>query len=247
MVSRLTIIPMARRQKTLLSTSDSLGAFALIITLLAVVLDVNWAVRSALVLIAIGTIVFAGQRHNSHPFPRLVIAVLLICIFSYSPWSKIWADFHAAHPDIEWPRFVVRPWFHCTLAVGATVALLSGVQVWTYWRRYVFLFRSRLLRERIWIDKAAALAIIKTSEWASVRNPSSLSALLMSSFPGFSPERGILFDRFVELTLRNFSEKGDWAAREVDGAMQYEEHALREFLDNALSADAIKKFGDVPH
>ena len=107
--------------------------------------------------------------------------------------------------------------------------------------------RSRLLRERIWIDKAAALAIIKTSEWASVRNPSSLSALLMSSFPGFSPERGILFDRFVELTLRNFSEKGDWAAREVDGAMQYEEHALREFLDNALSADAIKKFGDVPH
>ena len=243
MISRLTINPMGSQNNQPMTLGEAAGIVA---TVLAVGPEVHWAVRLALIAVGIGAVIFAGQRHRSHPLIRWSIALIFICILSYSPWADIWGGFHKEHPAWMWPHFVVRPLFHFILAAAVTIALLFRDPAWLRWRDYVFFFRSRVLNEQVWIDREAALKTIKTSKWAETRNPSSAFSVIFN-LTSFTPEKDtILFNRFLELTLKNFEAKGTAFAREIDGKMQYDENALREFLDDALSHDSIKKYGDLP-
>ena len=56
----------------------------------------------------------------------------------------------------------------------------------------------------------------------------------------------IQYDRFIELTLKNFEKRGTHYSREMDGVKKYDESAIRQFLDDALTADTLKRFGDLP-
>ena len=155
-----------------------------------------------------------------------------------------------AHRDIEWPLIVKRPLFHFTLAVFAAIALISPQSVSVEWRRYVFFFRSRVLSEQVWIDRATALTLIKASDWAKTRDQRSpWGALLRGALAGGNvnyDRDSIQFNRFIELTLKNFEKRGSYYAHEIDGVMKYDEGALRKFLDDALTTDTLKRFGDLP-
>lgn len=237
-------------QRSTLSTGDFLAVFGIVVAITAGVLDLNWALRTFLVGLAIFLTVFAGRRHGSHPMIRIPVALALIVLFSYAPWDTIATDFTKAHRGVEWPLFVRKPLFHFALAAVAAIALVSPQSPSTNWRRYVFFFRSKVLSEQVWIDRAAALSLIKSSDWAKTRDIGRglLPNWLTGSIGGainFDRDR-IQYERFIELTLHQFARRGNYYAREIDGVMKYDEGALREFLDNALTTDTLKRFGSLP-
>ena len=88
-------MPFSRRPS--LSTGDSLAVFGIVVAIMGGVLDLNWALRASLVMLAILLTVYAGRRHDSHPMLRIPIALAVIVIFSYVPWDAIASNFTKAH------------------------------------------------------------------------------------------------------------------------------------------------------
>jgi hypothetical protein len=249
LVKHLNHQDMPPTQRPPLSTGDLLGAVGIVAGIMSVELDLTWLLRTALVALAICLTVYAGSRHNSHPMVRIPIALAVIFIFSYSSWDAIAADFHKSFPLSEWPQTVRRPIFHFAVAAVASAALLSSRTAFSEWRRYVFFFRSRILSEQVWIDRATALALIKASDWAKTRDQRSPWGVLAGSLIGGNMNYNrdnIQYDRFIELTLKNFEKRGTHYSREMDGVKKYDESAIRQFLDDALTADTLKRFGDLP-
>ncbi len=233
-----------------LSTGDLFAVVGIVVAIMAIVFNLTWIWKTALVLFAMSLTVFAGRRYDSHPLLRIPIALVVVVIFSYAtPWDAIADDFHKNFPLTAWPLVVKRPISHFALAAVGAAALLSSPAAFSEWRRYVFFYRSRVLSEQVWIDKETALTLIKASDWAKTRNQRTPWSLLRASLSGgtYNYDRdNIQFNRFIELTLHNFARRGNYHAREIDGIMKYDEGALRAFLDDALTADTLKRFGDLP-
>jgi hypothetical protein len=237
-------MPFVRRPP--LSTGDLLGVVGILAGIMSVEFELTWLLRTALAALAVCLTVYAGSRHNSHPMVRIPIALVVIIIFSYSPWDAVAADIHKSFPLSEWPHTVRQPIFHFALAAVASAALLSSRTAFSEWRRYVFFFRSRLLSEQVWIDKEAALDLIKASDWARTRDQSRSTWSFVIGGISNSDRDRIQFSRFIELALHNFARRGTYYAREIEGIMKYDEGALRTFLDDAITADTLKRFGDLP-
>jgi len=228
-----------------LSTSDFISAAALIVGIFAVVFDLNWAVRSSLVLLAIMTIIFTGKRHQSKPAVRIPIAMAAIGIFSFFPWNAVWADFHRSYPDVLWPEAITGLKFRCALAVLAILGLVSAPRnFFRGWRNIRFAWRQAL-GEPTWIDYDTALKVIRASDWAKTREPSASPWIAFIS--GVNIERDRLqFNHFIKMTLNSFEERNNENVRLICGNKQYSEERLRLFLHHALDADTIKRFGELP-
>lgn len=234
-------------RKQPLSTSDFLGATALISGILAVVFDLNWVVRSSLVLLAIGTIIFTGQRHQSHPAIRIPIAAVAIMVFSFYPWGVIWADFHKSYPDILWPEAVTGLRFQVPLAGLAFLVLISAPRNFFSWLRHIRFKWRQALGEPTWIDYETALKVIRASDWAKTREPSTSPWMAFLSGSGINIGKdSIQFNHFIKMSLSSFEERNKEYVRMIDGNKHYSEEQLRLFLDHALDADTIKRFGDIP-
>ncbi len=230
-----------------LSTGDLLGVAGIVVGVMAIEFELTWAFRAFLAVLAISLTVYGGRRHSSNPMVRLPIATCVIICFSYLPWKAVAEGFHKNHPLVEWPLLVKMPSFHAGLAALAVSALLWGsLPAWTF-RHRLWLFGRGILGEQVWVDRETALKIIRSSDWAKTRepNPTPWAALIGGGANSIEKDR-IQFRRFIELTLDSFEKHGNVYARIIDGIMQYDEGALRGFLQTALDNDAIKRFGDLP-
>ncbi len=214
--------------------------------------DQNWAVRGILVFVAMGMIVFAARRHQAHWALRFSVAALALVYFSYAPWVSMWSDFHKSHPAIEWPHYVVRPWFHATLAGTALLALVWGsLPIWRF-RHRLFSSWRMMLGEEVWVDKDAAIKLIRSSQWGRLRAPSTsvIDALMYGGtgkdWLGAPDKNGIKFRRFLELSLNKYEQSNPAFTKMSDGAKLYLEKGLLTFLENAFDADVLTQFGSLP-
>ena len=55
-----------------------------------------------------------------------------------------------------------------------------------------------------------------------------------------------MFTHYIEMALKNFEYANQSYVREQDGQKQFLEDRLLSFINQALDADAIKQFGDLP-
>jgi hypothetical protein len=241
---------MTRRNRSILSTGDFLGVLGIIVGIGALVFDPEWATRAILTLFAIGLVVYAGQRHNSHALVRMPIALAAIWVFSFAPWDQIWDGIRKGHKDLLWPQFIIWPSFHWALACIATVALAWEWYPVSRLRHPLRLWRS-VLGDETWIDREEALKLIRGSDWARLREPtySILETIGQSAFgAGMSPpaKKEIVYRRFIEMTLESFEKYNSGSTKIIGTQKMYPENRLREFMRSALDDEAIKEFGDVP-
>jgi hypothetical protein len=83
-----------------LSGDSVLAIFVALIGIASVVFQLDWIVRSALVVCAIGLTIFGAGRHSAHPAIRAIVGILVIAIFIVFSWRPIWDDFRQKHPTV---------------------------------------------------------------------------------------------------------------------------------------------------
>jgi hypothetical protein len=235
--------------KTPFSNDTLVGIFGIVAGICAYVLE-GWATRAFFVFLAISLIVYAGRRHGSHPLVRYPVAIAAIWIFSFNPWGPIWLDFNKNYPDWLWASFITSDWFHWSLAIIASLILVWGwPPFWSFRRRVKFHWRSAL-GEETWINRTDANKLVRASDWAKIREPSLniFEGVGKGLLGGMSPyDRDMLrYRRFINMTIESFERNHSDGVREVEGIKQYSEGTLRQFLENALDAEVIEKFGNIP-
>lgn len=106
--------------------------------------------------------------------------------------------------------------------------------------------------EETWISRNDALQIIRDSDWAKIREPALSLVDQISQSMRFgggktSFDRDVLrFNRFISMTLQSFERNNSSAVRELEGRKEYAEGVLRAFMENALDAEVIERFGQIP-
>jgi hypothetical protein len=128
---------------------------------------------------------------------------------------------------------------------GVSIIVWQSPRVWVF-RHQIWSFGRRLLVEQIWIDRATALKLVRESDWAKTRDqPRSAWSTLVAGNFNFDKDR-IQFNRLIELTLDSFEKRGAYYARDIEGVMKYDEGALRAFLDEAITNETLRRYGDIP-
>jgi hypothetical protein len=107
------------------------------------------------------------------------------------------------------------------------------------------------LGEAVWLDRASALKVIRSSEWAQLRAP----GVTLADFIGRSLNIGgtspvdadaTRFRVYIELTLDSFEQNNAAYVRENDNKKEYREDKLLLFIRKAMEAEVEQKFGPIP-
>ena len=109
-----------------------------------------------------------------------------------------------------------------------------------------------------WISEEDALEVIRSSEWAALKEPHRVENLVESSLgnlvgsrtvSGISPKQKdqVLFDAFLRATLISFHQNNPEAIEvNEEGEARTELSSLKLFLLKALMDEMEQKFGKVP-
>lgn len=178
-------------------------------------------------------------------------------------WEK-WLDFIMHDPAIAlWAeravtvaQFTNQWWVRALLFAIGTIGMLWGVRpVWRLRHKLSFRWR-RLLAEQVWITAEDALKIIRESNWARLKEPTtpSFGSVWNNLFgerqtiSGLSnnQRQGLKFDAFLSLVLKKFCEANPNSHRVNEGSKEIDEVALRAALDKALESELVQDFGDIP-
>jgi hypothetical protein len=84
-----------------LGTGDFITIAATVLGIVAIVTPLDWILRSILIAVAIGLVVFAALRHSAHPLVRGAVATVVVTGLILASWRPVWEDFHAKYPLVE--------------------------------------------------------------------------------------------------------------------------------------------------
>lgn len=204
-----------------------------------------WEAKVASVTFALGLIVYAGRRHDSHALVRYPVAIAAIFAFSFAPWGSVWVDFHKENPGLSWPEFITWNGFHWALAILASIVLLWRWRpVWLLRQGIAFQWR-RAVESEVWTDRAKALKIIENSKWGVSRKPG--GGFFGSMEFMMKPSLFSQYTRFCQMTLDSFADANKSYVREQGETMEYREDKLWEWLRQAYDDDVRKQFGNIPY
>jgi len=138
--------------------------------------------------------------------------------------------------------YLDRPRVYLLLSVIVVVLVFwRFAPVSRFRHRALFLVR-RSLAEKVWISRDAALKILMESRWAAVRRGPANLWLRLSAGADFTHEDA-MFRHWCNQALDYFAA----TERHVQGAgqkQQFDETALRQYLDQRYDEAVRKKFGD---
>jgi hypothetical protein len=159
---------------------------------------------------------------------------------------------YLATKAVEISNFVNQTPVRVGLVIVGLAILVWGWRPFWSARHRLFVLWRHLLGEETWVDHEEATKIIRASRWARMREPRinviyQLSRGFGIGAPQTEYDRDLmLFAHFIEMTLRSFEENRGNAVRVVEKKKQYEEEQLKRFIDGALDAEVIEKFGKIP-
>ncbi|MXO94761.1 hypothetical protein GRI62_14260 [Erythrobacter arachoides] len=155
-----------------------------------------------------------------------------------------------AERAVEFAAWVNQPWVRVVLVVAGVLSLLWRLPgVWRLRHRLWFDWR-KLLVERVWIDREAAIALMRHSEWGQIKRPA--TSLLDFTMPGTtglsaSEKQRKKFRLYLELSLDAFGQDNPASVREVEGGgSEYDEASLRKFVRSAMMSEIEDEFGAIP-
>lgn len=116
------------------------------------------------------------------------------------------------------------------------------------------------MSEQVWIGADDAKTLIKESAWGRLKEPNVVQSvsLLDSLYMRFQHDRVVYgmsdtqkallkFDHYLDRTLDSFCEANPIACRiDKEAGKQFEETALRKFLQVAMDEEVDSEFGDTP-
>jgi hypothetical protein len=121
--------------------------------------------------------------------------------------------------------------------------------VWRFRHKLIFKWRAKL-SEIVWIDREAAITLMKNSEWGQIKRPNtSILDFKMPATTGLTPsERSrTKFRLYIELSLDSFAEDNWDSVRQTDeGEEEYNETVLRKFVGSAMKSEIEEQFGSIP-
>lgn len=131
--------------------------------------------------------------------------------------------------------------------VGVAILVWRWRPVWDLRHRLRFTWRA-FLGEETWIGLDDALRIIRSSDWAKLREPTPGLFGNLGIGQGLTEYQrdNIRFGRFIAMTLESFEQGHSNAVRLQGDTKEYAESKLRSFVDHALDAEVIEKFGKIP-
>lgn len=106
------------------------------------------------------------------------------------------------------------------------------------------------MSEYVWIDRAAALQLMKNSRWGQIKRPNtSLLEFRMPATTGMtaSEKAREKFSLYIEMSLDAF-EEDNWDSVRTDqnGHKEYREDILRKFVGSAMKREIEDEFGEIP-
>lgn len=157
-----------------------------------------------------------------------------------------------AQKAVEIANFVNQDLVRAGLVIlGVSIIGWGWQPFWALRHRFIFFWRTAL-GEQSWIDREAAISVIRSSDWANMRRPR--GSVVLQFFNGLNSVTGpsefekdsTLFNRIIKMSLDSFEQNNPDHVREIDGKKQYLEDKLIKFMDSSLDEEAIQKFGQVP-
>jgi len=163
---------------------------------------------------------------------------------------------HLAEIAVAAAGFINQGWVRLALVIAGLLMFFWPLR-W-FWRlRHKAIFRwKRLMAEKVWITRNQAIKLMRASTWGQLKEPLITGSIgLFDNILGRpqivsghteNNKKRIRFDAYVDLALRQFGETNKASVRTEDGKTQFEEGALRAYLDKAVERELLAEFGDIP-
>lgn len=182
-------------------------------------------------------------------------------------WSKQFEQFIAlvdgamSDPRVHWLASIaveittyLNFWpIRAALFLFGVSIILWRVRPYRLFRSRIFFLWKRALENGKWIDKQAALDLIRASDWARVREPpvsimDAFASQVHVTMKGVAPatKTEMQFRHFILLALRNFEIANPYSVKMVNDKKQYSEDKIIEFTERAFDDEVIEKFGKLP-
>lgn len=174
-------------------------------------------------------------------------------IWMGSVW--VWVVWLGEKAGIVW-GFAISPGGTMAMLALIFLVLMIDMNKVTRLTRGLWFNVRHAVSERVWISRTSAIDLIKESEWGQLITPFEATifgynalAALQHRKSGLSDSEKIhlKFRVFLDRCLRAFAESNYNAHRINDsGHDEYDEVALRAYLDKALDSVIEKEFGKPP-
>jgi len=126
--------------------------------------------------------------------------------------------------------------------IGIALLVWPARRFWRFRSKVWFLLR-RTVTEIIWIDESKAFGLVHGSSWARYRfnrnKPSVWTQPLMAGYG-----RDDMYIRWCQKVLEHFEGQLNASRRAGDGKTEYNEGALRSYLQELYDSAVLKEFGD---
>lgn len=105
------------------------------------------------------------------------------------------------------------------------------------------------MSEAVWIDRKAALTLMKNSRWGQLKRPNAsildFAVPLTTGISGSQRARE-KYQLYMEMSLDSFAEDNPESVKTEDEELHYREDALRKFVGTAMRHEIEDEFGPIP-
>ena len=135
------------------------------------------------------------------------------------------------------------------VAVGVLLLLWRLPGVWRLRHRLLFGWR-RFLTDIVWIDREAAITLMRQSEWGQIKRPT--TSILDFTIPAStglsaSEKQRKKYRLYLEMSLDAFAKDNPSSVRKAENdEPEYDEAVLRRFVRSAMANEIEEEFGPIP-
>ena len=209
-----------------------------------------WRLAIRLIALALSVLSLAGIPADYEKWQEWIDATL------HDPRGEM-----LARQAVEFANFANQFWVRgLFIVIAITIFIWAWRPFWRIRHKLKFNWR-RLLTNKVWIPRETAIEVIRSSDWAKIKEPHTkrtssildglnihLMGLTAVTSTGLSEQKKLefKFNIYLDRTLDAFIAVNPESFRVKDGHNQVEEVALIKFLSKAMDEEIAKDFGETP-